>query len=91
MQNVGEVWDVVRKWAGVKTTGLKFLTYCNLLNAWTPGGDISASEFFYVSEIAWRTYSSQEGVSLDELGVLLITFSSESFVSSFSPCNEHKS
>ena len=43
-----EVWNLVRKWAGVHISGLKLLSYSRLQNSWDPAGDTSAAEFYYI-------------------------------------------
>ena len=47
-KSLGEVWDLVRKWAGIQTSGLRLLNYSRLQNTWDSSGDITAAEFYYV-------------------------------------------
>ena len=47
-RNLKEVWELIRRWAGIQTSGLKLLTYSRLLNSWDPSDDMTPTEFFYV-------------------------------------------
>ena len=42
-----DVWEVIRKWAGIRPSGSKHLTYAKLKKAYDPNSNQSPQEFFY--------------------------------------------
>ena len=42
-----EVWEVIRKWAGLRTSGSKHLTYSKLKRSYDPTSNQSPQEFYY--------------------------------------------
>ena len=47
-RSLDEVWKLIRRWAGIQTSGLKLLTYSRLVNSWDPSGDLTPNEFYYI-------------------------------------------
>ena len=46
-KSLAEVWNVVRKWAGIRASGAKHLTYNKLRKAFDPNGSQSHQEYYY--------------------------------------------
>lgn len=42
-----DVWEVIRKWAGIRPSGSKHLTYAKLRRAYDPSSNQSPQEYFY--------------------------------------------
>ena len=45
--SLAAVWEVIRKWAGVRASSSKHLTYSRLKHSFDPAGNVSHQEFFY--------------------------------------------
>ena len=45
--DLAEVWNIIRRWAGVRPTGSKLLTYYQLRNAYDPSGTQTPQEFYF--------------------------------------------
>ena len=45
--SLAAIWEVIRKWAGVRASSSKHLTYVRLKHSFDPAGNVSHQEFFY--------------------------------------------
>ena len=46
-KSLADVWNIIRKWAGIRASGSKHLTYSKLRKAWDPNGNQSFQEYYY--------------------------------------------